>query len=130
MNALAKEKQRRDIIMDVLHRHGVTMDELMSCSRRVKYVDARVEIAARLYDIGFPLRRIGYLLDRDHSTVAHWLNHRRGGRLPQVIYPVPVEVRRYIEDRAAEKRTTPTRVIVEWITERALTELKQARSAA
>lgn len=130
MNALLKEKLRREIVMDVLHKHGVTMDELLSRSRRTKFVDARVEIAARLYDLNFPIRRIGHLLDRDHSTVAYWLVRRRGGRIPQAVSPLPIEVRHHIENLAVEKRTTPTRVIIEWITERARIEIGQERSAA
>ena len=126
----AKEKMRHEIILDVLHRHGVTRDELMSRSRREKYVDARVEIASRLADLGFSYNRIGKILDRDHSTVAFWLNHRRGGRLPINIAPISADVRRAIEGLAAQRRTTAKQIVIEWLTERAMFEIKRARIAA
>jgi predicted transcriptional regulator len=126
----AKEKKRHEIILDVLHRHGVTIDELMSRSRREKFVDARVEIASRLVDLGLSYNRIGKILERDHSTVAFWLNHRRGGRLPQNLSPISADVRRCIEGIAAQKKTTAKQVVIEWLTERALFVLEQERSAA
>lgn len=126
----AKEKKRHEIVLDVLHRHGVTMDELISRSRKEKFVDARAEIASRLADLSFSYNRIGKILHRDHSTVAHWLNHRRGGRLPQNLSPIPSEIRHCIEGIAAQRRTTAKQVVIEWLTERARFELEQARSAA
>ena len=126
----SKERQRHEIILDVLHRHGVTMDELMSRSRKEKLVDARVEIASRLVDIGFSYSRIGKILERDHSTVAFWLNHRRGGRLPQNLNPVSRDIRNYIEGVAAQRKTTAKQIVIEWITERASFEAGQNRSVA
>lgn len=126
----AKEKKRHEIILDVLHRHGLTMEELISRSRKEHLVDARVEVASRLVDLGFSYNRIGKVLERDHSTVAFWLNHRRAGRLPQAICPISLEVRRYIENLAVEKKTTAKLVVIEWLTERVQFELNQNRSAA
>lgn len=126
----ARERKRHEIVLDVLHRHGVTMDDLTSRSRKAEFVDARVEIASRLVDLQFSYSRIGKILHRDHSTVAFWINHRRGGRLPQNINPIPPDVRHCIEGVAAQKRTTAKQVVIEWLTERARFELEQARSAA
>lgn len=125
-----KDKKRHEIILDVIHRRGVTRDELMSRSRRAAFVDARVEIAQRLAEIGFSYSRIGKILDRDHSTVCFWLNRRKGGRLPTNLSPISPDVRNLIEGIAAQRKMTAKHVVIEWLTERAQFELSQNRSAA
>ena len=131
MITTAREKKRHEIVLDVLHRRGVTMDELLSKSRREKFVDARAEIASRLADLGYSYSKIGKILERDHSTVAFWLNHRKGGRLPQNITPIAADIRRFIEGVAAQRRTTAKLVVIEWLTDRAHFEINQQnRSAA
>lgn len=51
-------------------RHGVTVDDIKSKSRKPKYSQARFEVYARLRDLGLSYPRIGQIVGRrHHSTV-------------------------------------------------------------
>lgn len=65
----------------VLQRHQVDLEQLRARSRAVHLTRARQELCWVLHRGGWSLKRIGRLLDRDHSTVLHavrqWDQQRR-----------------------------------------------------
>lgn len=60
-----------DVISDVAEAHGITVEALLSPSRRVAQVAARHEAMAELRLMGCSLKRISWALRRDHTSIVH-----------------------------------------------------------
>jgi chromosomal replication initiation ATPase DnaA len=67
------------LIEGVCHRHGVTVSELKSLSRKGALTKARRDIIVYLRDkVGFSFPAIGVLINRDHSTVIRIYEREKG----------------------------------------------------
>lgn len=60
--------------------HNLSVDDLKSPSRRKRVVNAKVEAAHRLREMGFSLPEIGVLMACDHTTVMDRLKKPRPPR--------------------------------------------------
>lgn len=58
--------------------HGVTPDDVFSRSRRKIVAAARGDVMYRLREDGFSTTQIGRWLGRDHTSVIHAIQKRRG----------------------------------------------------
>lgn len=74
------DRQMEAVCKPILARHGFTLADVCSPSRKTKLVDCRWELMFSLHRFGYPDHRIGrYLGGRDRSTVIHGRNaHSRG----------------------------------------------------
>lgn len=52
---------------------GVSVNEVLGRQRFKNMVAARKEVMRRLWEDGFSTPEIGFMLDRDHTTVLHGL---------------------------------------------------------
>lgn len=132
----AKARLRQRIIAGVLHKHGLTEEELLGHSRGNDLVIARKEAAQKLFDAGFTPKRIATILNRDHSTVSFYFSPNQKAKLARMraartIAELPHDVRAVLTEYADANETTPRQVMIEWVTERARYEADaRARSAA
>lgn len=125
-----KEAHRREIIREVLVRNRMSTEDLTGAGRQERFVKARREIAFRLRsELDLTLKRIGQILNRDHTTVCYWLKNGRYGHIPQSISPLPPDVRRLILDRAEGSETMPIQIMLSWIVERARQEARAGAAA-
>jgi hypothetical protein len=63
------------ILNAVANQHFVTLEEIISKSRKREIVDARMQAMVIFYGyLFYSLKRIGLLFNRDHSTVLHAIN--------------------------------------------------------
>ena len=66
-----------DIVLEVAKKRNINPSALMSRCRCRKLVYARIEIAKMLRECGYSLEHIGMILQRDHSTINHYLRHAK-----------------------------------------------------
>lgn len=67
-----------EVVDPILARHGATVTELESESRRQHLVNARRDLATYLArELGWSHRAIGEFLGREASTVANYLNPKQ-----------------------------------------------------
>ena len=72
---LAIPKAPLEIMETVAWRHGVTVADLRGRRRSVRFVHARQEAMALIYETGrFSYPQVGKMFDRDHSTAVHGVN--------------------------------------------------------
>jgi hypothetical protein len=117
------------LIDSILKLRGVTRDEFHGRKRTKKFCDVRMEIANELRAMGFTVRRITILMDRDHSTVVWFLypNIREKRRLRSkenwhkysVLQKYEPDVRAAVLKVARENDIEPNIIIAQWVTERA-----------
>ena len=74
---------RKSIINDVLTRHEITMEQLISRSHKPDLVAARKDAAQLLFAAGFSQARIARILHKDDTTVAAYFNRRRRSKMRQ-----------------------------------------------
>lgn len=68
----------RTIVQQVADKFGLTVEQLVSDSRRQHLVFARQELYWRLHmETTWSIARIGRFLDRDHTTVLHGIRKHR-----------------------------------------------------
>lgn len=71
----------RDLLKDIARNHGVTIEALRGPRRDRPYPQIRGEFIRRARDMGrYSTTQIGLAINRDHTTVLHWLGTRK--RLP------------------------------------------------
>lgn len=70
-----------DVIADVCAKSGVAPDQIKSCFRSRKLMDARMVISHRLRQRGWSYPRIGQAMHRDHSSIIH-LVRKAEARIP------------------------------------------------
>lgn len=73
MNDLLKAHRGAKLLMlDIALTHDVSVDDILSSSRKATIVAARQEFCARCRaDLGLGVEAIGRLIGRDPSTVSH-----------------------------------------------------------
>ena len=70
----------REIVNTVAMEHGVSVGQLLSPSRKRDVVVARACAIGRMRrELDMPLKAIGYVLGRDHSTLIHHLKKQEQG---------------------------------------------------
>ena len=70
----------REIVNTVAMEHGVSVGQLLSPSRKRNVVVARACAIGRMrHELDMPLKAIGYVLGRDHSTLIHHLKKQQKG---------------------------------------------------
>lgn len=129
---MSKAETRDSIIHSTLAAHGISKADLLGLCRDADLVVARKSAARSLKAAGFSVCHIGRILNRDRSTIEHYLGFRHPARasLPNSVSCFPDDVRRVICEAADNGCTTPAAIVAQWVTERARMELQQHRSAA
>ena len=70
----------KEIINEVAMEHSVSVGQLLSPSRKRNVVVARACAIGRMRkELDLPLKAIGFLLGRDHSTLIHHLKKQEQG---------------------------------------------------
>ncbi len=64
------------IVDDVAVRHGTNRCDLLSPARTAMLVSARGEVIDALDALGYSAAAIGRALNRDHTSVLHWMKRR------------------------------------------------------
>lgn len=71
-----------ETLLPILDRYAararITRADILGRSRTKKIAQARGEVMNELRDLGYSLPVIGDALDRDHTTVLHWIRKGRG----------------------------------------------------
>jgi hypothetical protein len=132
MNQTTKEVLREQIISRVLTAHRIARSDLLGKSRDADLVAARKAIAHSLNASGFSMRGIARALNRDRSTIEHYLGFRVKTcmALPNSLNRFPDDVIQIVSDFARAERTTPAVIITEWINERARFEASKTMEKA
>lgn len=132
MTMTTKELRREQIIDSVLRAHRISRADLLSACRDADLVSARKAIAHALRNAGFSIRRIGKALNRDQSTIDHYLGYRSkfSLALPNSLKCFPEDIRELIVSLAKASGTTPGAIVTEWITERARFEASRTMEKA
>lgn len=60
------------IVQEICHKHGVTVNDVLSRRRDKKTLAARFECYKALRGMGLSFPKIGKIMNRDHSTVCHF----------------------------------------------------------
>jgi hypothetical protein len=129
---MSKEQVRDRIIANTLAAYSISKADLLGMCRDSDLVVARKSVARSLKAAGFGVCHIGRILNRDRSTIEHYLGFRHPARasLPNSVSCFPDDVRRAICDAADNECTTPAAIVTQWVTDRARMEISQQRSAA
>ncbi|MEG1644020.1 MAG: helix-turn-helix domain-containing protein [Bacteroidales bacterium] len=62
----------KKIIASIEKATGVSLEEIRSPDRRIKFVYARMILSKIIREKGCSLEHIGRIINRDHSTVCHY----------------------------------------------------------
>lgn len=73
-------KSPQVIIKEIADKYGVKVVSILSRNRKRELVNIRAEIAVLLSEQGLSSTQIGKLLNRNHTTVLHWLGRTEKGK--------------------------------------------------
>lgn len=63
-----------DIVKQQCREHNVTIQDVLGSSRRKNLVHIRYKVSKQAYQMGFTQEEIGNALNRDSSTIRHYLH--------------------------------------------------------
>lgn len=70
------EQENIKTLEELCEQVGFTPSEITGSSRVRELVDARQFIAGYYRDCGFSFPQIGEMLNRNHTSICHLINHR------------------------------------------------------
>lgn len=63
-------------IQDIQDKHGFTFAEVQSRQRDARLIACKKEIAQMLREQGYSYPKIGYLLNKHHTTIMHYFKKK------------------------------------------------------
>lgn len=73
----SRERMSQGVLREVASEWLVSVIDLVSRSKRLPLVEARIDAAKRLHQMGMNQKEIGFILNRDRTTILYHL--RRAG---------------------------------------------------